>query len=238
MPNPTPLNTWLRMCVCVYALVCMLPVYPCTCAPVHMKDCVPVCLYVSQPFSARCTVRLCAFPSLGFCFHFKQMNPSAVARRVVATCACVLLSLCVCLNPSVCAYACFPPVVYACVRYEQSVSFPAAQATNHIPPSSLFITYSWVSVSAGLWLALNEQLTALSVSQCYGNKISQSVQKQHQSNTSTGTLFNSSSDTARPLGRLTYWMLSTAWHLWYDSHKDSNLLHDQVHTSWNAKCSG
>lgn len=98
--------------------------------------------------------------------------------------------------------------VYACVRYEQSVSFPAAQPTNHIPPSSFFITYSWVSVSAGRWLALNEQLTALSLNQCYGNKISQSVQqkKRQQSTTGTETLFNPSSETVSPQG---------GWHIGY-----------------------
>lgn len=121
-------------------------------------------------------------------------------------------------------FACVCAQVSTRVRYEQSVSFPAAEPTNHIPPSSLFITYSWVSVSAGRWLALNEQLTALSVSQCYGNKISQSVQKKHQSTTGTGTLFNWSSETVYPSGRLTYWILSTAWYLWYDSHNVSNPL--------------
>lgn len=120
-------------------------------------------------------------------------------------------------------HACLP-VVYARVRYEQSVSFPTAQTTNHIPPSSLFITYSWVSVSAGLWLALNEQLTALSVSQCYDNKISQSVQKKLQSTRGAETLVNSSSETVYPSGRLTYLILLTAWYLWYDSCSVSNLL--------------
>lgn len=126
---------------------------------------------------------------------------------------------------SVCASVCARwPVVYACVRYEQSVPYPVAEPTNHTPPSSLFIAYSWLSVSAGLWLALNEQLTALSVSECYGNKISQSVQNQHQSSTGTETLFKrgGETETVQPSGRLTYWILLTACYLWYDSHNVSS----------------
>lgn len=136
--------------------------------------------------------------------------------------ACVCARTSVCPSISDCVCTCVS-VAYSCASYEQSVSLPAAQSTNHIPPSSLFITYSWVTVSAGLRLALNEQLTALSVSQCYGNEISQSVQKKDQCITGMETLFNLSRETVYPSGRLTYWILSTAWYLWYDSHNIASL---------------
>ena len=170
------------------------------------------CWRVSRSVSAhlRAGVSACMW------VYFKKMNLSICARLCIfngRAQLCVFVFMCVCTS-----------CVYACVRYEQSVSFPAAEPTNHVPPSSLFITYSWVSVSAGRWLALNEQLTALSVSQCYGNKISQPVQKKQQSTTGTETLFNRSSETVYPSGRLTYWILSTAWYLWYGSHNVSNLL--------------
>lgn len=57
----------------------------------------------------------------------------------VCHCVCLHLSVCVAVAVFVCAPVC---LLAACVRYEQSVSFPTAQPTNHIPPSSLFITYS------------------------------------------------------------------------------------------------
>lgn len=73
-----------------------------------------------------------------------------------------------------------------------TIYFLPCVRTHQSPPSSPFIMHSWVSVSAGLWLAPNEQMTALSVSQCFDNKISQSVQKKHQSTTGTETSFNRS----------------------------------------------
>lgn len=112
----------------------------------------------------------------------------------------------------------------ACATYGQSIFFPASEPTNHNPPSSPFIMHSWVSVSAGLWLAPNEQMTALSLSQCFDNKISQSVQKKHQSTTGTETSFNQSATAENPWGRLTYWISLTAWYLWYDSHNTSYLV--------------
>lgn len=67
---------------------------------------------------------------------------------------------------------------YACGKSEPADSCPVAAATNHNPPSSLSITHWWGSVSAGPWLAPNEQTAALSVSRRHGNKRSQSVQKE------------------------------------------------------------
>ncbi len=64
---------------------------------------------------------------------------------VMCSCVCLHLSVCVAVCVCVCVYVfvCAPVcLLSACVRYEQSVSFPAAEPTNHIPPSSLFITYS------------------------------------------------------------------------------------------------
>lgn len=94
-------------------------------------------------------------------------------------------------------------------EYEQPVSLPCGGAL----PSSLSITHSRVSVSAGLRLAPNEQTTALSVSQCYGNKICQSLQKKHQSATGMETSFKRSREAVEPRGKLTYWILLTAWYL-------------------------
>lgn len=84
------------------------------------------------------------------------------------------------------------------------------------------ISLHYVFISFCVCRALNEQLTALSVSQCYG-KISQSVYQKHQSTTGTEPLFNWSGETVHPWGWLTYWILSIAWYLWYDSHNASNL---------------
>lgn len=146
------------------------------------------------------------------------------------------LCLCVCKCVWLCVLVRVPVCLLSMHVSGMNNLFPFLRQNPPIttPPSSLFIMYSWVSVSAGLWLALNEQLTALSVSQCYGNEISQSVQKKHQSTTGTETLFNPSGETACPSGRLTYWILSTAWYLRYGSRDVSNSARDQVRASWNA----
>lgn len=129
----------LRMTVCVLQCICLC-VFSCT----HIGLCAYMCIRLRiradfcHHWSAFCSVYVSTFKIDCFNMHVCLFQ----FERFLNICASLCVyNRCVLLCVTLCLAACVA-VVYACVRYEQSAPFPAAEPTNHIPPSSLFIMYS------------------------------------------------------------------------------------------------